>query len=53
MGTILGPFDSATWLTLGMLKRDIDYMRGRDADRFRLAIKKQKETYDYILDECA
>lgn len=53
MGQVIGPFDSASWITLGMLKRDIEYMKRKDANKFRLAIQKQKETYDYLIKECA
>lgn len=42
----MGPYDTATWLTMGMLKRDIDYMTRKNAKKHSLAIKAQKETYE-------
>lgn len=49
MGIVIGPFDASTWLTLGMLKQDMDYMRRKDRVKYDLAIKKQKEVYDELL----
>ena len=42
--TVMGPYDAATWLTMGMLKRDIDYMVSKSAEKFKLPIKAQQES---------
>jgi hypothetical protein len=44
----MGPYDTATWLTLGMIYRDINYMRSKSETKYALAIKAQKETYEYL-----
>jgi hypothetical protein len=33
---------------MGMLKRDIDYMKEKSATKYALAIKAQKETYEHM-----
>lgn len=53
MGEVVGPFKPEDWLTLGMLKRSIDYMCEIDRTKYSLNIKKEKEVYDYILDSYA
>jgi hypothetical protein len=48
MSNVMGPYDTATWLTMGMLKRDIDYMSKKSETKYKLAIKAQKETYEHM-----
>jgi hypothetical protein len=48
MGKVMGPYDISTWLTMGMLKRDIDYMKSKSETKYKLAIKAQKETYEHM-----
>lgn len=51
MGTVIGPFKPEDWLTLGLLKRSIEYMIATNATKYSLNIKKEQEVYNYILDE--
>jgi hypothetical protein len=48
MGQVMGPYDAATWVTMGMLLRDVNYMEKKDKNKFVLAIKAQKETYEHL-----
>lgn len=50
MGEVVGPFKVEDWLTLGMLKRSIDFMSNIDRHKYKTNIDKEKEVYDYILD---
>lgn len=46
---ILYRFLPEEWLTLKMLKEDVELMRSRNSDgRFDIAINKQKSLFDYI-----
>lgn len=46
---VIGPIIPEDWLTLGMLKKSIDYMNKVDHNKYRLNIKQEQEVFDYIL----
>lgn len=48
MGTVFGPYDAATWVTMGMLHRDILYMQEKKDPKYQLGIKCQKETLELL-----
>lgn len=46
---VIGPIVPEDWLTLGMLKKSIDYMNKVDHSKYRLNIKQEQEVFDHIL----
>lgn len=49
--SIIGPIDSASWITLKQLKRSIDFMKKEDSNKYKTAIKRETDIYDYMLDQ--
>lgn len=48
MGEVHGPYDAATWVTMGMLHRDIQYMEQKQDPKYHIGIKCQRETLELL-----
>lgn len=53
MGIVCGPYTDYEWFVMGMLKRDIQFMRAENNEAFDVAIQKNTDIRRELLRKSA